>query len=120
MTHSGPFVRGIYLTLHAYLPRGVSITGGTPGTTAAQWFRDAYAGRPFVRVLDAPPELTHAVGTNYALIHATDSADGRELQVSVAIDNLVKGAGGQAIQAMNLALGIDECAGLTATGIFPC
>ncbi|MDQ3208553.1 MAG: N-acetyl-gamma-glutamyl-phosphate reductase [Gemmatimonadota bacterium] len=118
MAHSGPFVRGIYLTLHAYLPQGVGISGSVPG--AGQWFRDAYAGRPFVRVLDAPPELTHAVGTNYALIHATQSPDGREVQVSVAIDNLVKGAGGQAIQAMNLALGINECAGLTAAGIFPC
>jgi N-acetyl-gamma-glutamyl-phosphate reductase len=38
----------------------------------------------------------------------------------VAIDNLVKGGAGQAVQAMNLALGVDECAGLTATGIFPC
>jgi LysW-gamma-L-alpha-aminoadipyl-6-phosphate/LysW-L-glutamyl-5-phosphate reductase len=120
MAHSGPFVRGIYLTLHAFLPSGTSISSGAPGTTAAKWFREAYAGRPFVRVLDAPPELTHAVGTNYALIHALESADGRELQVSVAIDNLVKGAGGQAIQAMNLALGIDECAGLTAAAAFPC
>jgi N-acetyl-gamma-glutamyl-phosphate reductase len=120
LTHSGPFVRGIYLTLHAFLPIGSAVTEGAPGTVAARWFRDAYAGRPFIRVLDTPPELTHVVGTNYALIHAIDSADGRELQVSVAIDNLVKGAGGQAIQAMNLALGIDECAGLTATVPFPC
>ncbi|MDQ3222824.1 MAG: N-acetyl-gamma-glutamyl-phosphate reductase [Gemmatimonadota bacterium] len=119
MTHSGPFVRGIYLTLHAFLSPDSAITDGVPGSTASQWFRDAYSGRPFVRVLDTPPELTHAVGNNYALIHAMESPDGRELQVSVAIDNLVKGAGGQAIQAMNLALGIDECAGLTATGIFP-
>ena len=51
---------------------------------------------------------------------AVESADGREIQVSVAIDNLVKGAGGQAIQAMNLALEIDECAGLRVAGIFPC
>jgi N-acetyl-gamma-glutamyl-phosphate reductase len=71
-------------------------------------------------MLDAPPELTHAVGTNYALMHATASADGREIQVSIAIDNLVKGAGGQAVQAMNLALGLNECAGLTATAAFPC
>ena len=120
MTHSGPFVRGIYLTLHAYLPAAMTIDDGDPGTVAETWYREAYRDRPFVRVLDAPPELTHVVGTNYALIHATDSADGRELQVSVAIDNLVKGAGGQAIQAMNLALGIDECAGLTATVPFPC
>ena len=120
LTHSGPFVRGIYLTLHAYLPRDAAISAGDPGTAAAGWFREAYAGRPFVRVLDAPPELTHAVGTNYALIHAAESEDDTEVQVTVAIDNLVKGAGGQAIQAMNLALGIEETAGLRAGGIFPC
>jgi N-acetyl-gamma-glutamyl-phosphate reductase len=119
LVHAGPFVRGIYLTLHAFLPSALAIEG-EPGSVAKRWFREAYAGRPFVRVLDAPPELNHAVGTNYALLHASATGDGRELQVSVAIDNLVKGAGGQAIQAMNLALGIDECAGLTATGIFPC
>ena len=120
MTHSGPFVRGIYLTLHAFVPKELAIRGGKPGTTAAGWFREAYAGRPFVRVLDAPPELTHAVGTNYALIHAVESDAGDEIQVTVAIDNLVKGAGGQAIQAMNLSLGIDERAGLVAAGIYPC
>jgi N-acetyl-gamma-glutamyl-phosphate/LysW-gamma-L-alpha-aminoadipyl-6-phosphate reductase len=115
MTHSGPFVRGIYLTLHAYLPRELA-----PGASAAGWYRDAYRERPFVRVIGAPPELTHAVGTNYALIYAVESADGREIQASIAIDNLIKGAGGQAIQAMNLALGFDERAGLTAAGIYPC
>jgi LysW-gamma-L-alpha-aminoadipyl-6-phosphate/LysW-L-glutamyl-5-phosphate reductase len=120
MTHSGPFVRGIYLTLHAFVPPAVAISGGEVGATAASWFREAYADRPFVRVLDSPPELTHAVGTNYALIHALESEDGAEIQVTVAIDNLVKGAGGQAIQAMNLALGIDERVGLLAAGIYPC
>lgn len=119
MAHAGPFVRGIYLTLHAYLPDEVTLTSAS-GSAAGAWFREAYGGRPFVRVLDQPPELTHAVGTNYALIHAVESPDGRELQVSVAIDNLVKGAGGQAVQAMNLALGMDECAGLTGAAIFPC
>jgi LysW-gamma-L-alpha-aminoadipyl-6-phosphate/LysW-L-glutamyl-5-phosphate reductase len=120
MTHSGPFVRGIYLTLHAFVPAEMAIRGGEPRATAAKWFREAYEGRPFVRVLDAPPELTHAVGTNYALIHAVESDGGEEIQVTVAIDNLVKGAGGQAIQAMNLALGLDERAGLTGAGIYPC
>jgi N-acetyl-gamma-glutamyl-phosphate reductase common form len=119
LVHAGPFVRGIYLTLHAVLPED-SALGGEPGAVVEAWFREAYARRPFVRILDAPPELNHVVGSNYALIHPSASTDGRELQVSVAIDNLVKGAGGQAIQAMNLALGIDECAGLTGTGTFPC
>jgi N-acetyl-gamma-glutamyl-phosphate/LysW-gamma-L-alpha-aminoadipyl-6-phosphate reductase len=120
LAHAGPFVRGIYLTLHAYVPEGLTVTPSAAGSAAGNWFREAYQGRPFVRVLDQPPELTHVVGTNYALIHAAESPDGRELQVSVAIDNLVKGAGGQAVQAMNLALGIDECAGLTAAAVFPC
>jgi len=120
MAHSGPFVRGIYLTLHAFLPPAAGSPTGASGGSVAQWFRDAYGGRPFVRLLDTPPELTHAVGTNYALIHATETPDGREVQVSVAIDNLVKGAGGQAVQSMNLALELNECAGLTAAPAFPC
>jgi N-acetyl-gamma-glutamyl-phosphate reductase common form len=112
LTHSGPFVRGIYLTLHARLPDGAAAD--------VEWYRRAYEGRPFVRILDAPPELTHAVGTNFALIHPAAADDGTEIQVSVAIDNLVKGAGGQAVQAMNLALGIDEQAGLRGGAMYPC
>ena len=115
IAHSGPFVRGIYLTLHAFLP-----DAPREREDVRALFQSAYANRPFVRLFDHPPELTHAAGTNYALVHASESPDRREVQVSVAIDNLIKGAAGQAIQAMNLALGIDECAGLTATGIFPC
>ncbi len=110
MVHSGPFVRGIYLTMHAY----------AAVEDVAGMYRSAYAGRPFVRITDRAPELTHAVGTNYALIHAAASDDGREVQVMVAIDNLIKGAGGQAIQSMNLALGLPEESGLRAVGVFPC
>lgn len=111
MTHSGPFVRGIYLTLHARSERG---------GLSAELYSRAFAGRPFVRILSQAPELTHCVGTNYALIHAASNAAGTEIQVMVAIDNLVKGAGGQAIQAMNLSLGLPETAGLEFGGMFPC
>lgn len=114
MAHSGPFVRGIYATLHATLAEPVA------REEIARRFAAAYAGRPFVRLLESPPELTHAVGGNLALIHATASADGREVQVMIALDNLIKGAGGQAVQAMNLALGLDETAGLRLAGMFPC
>jgi LysW-gamma-L-alpha-aminoadipyl-6-phosphate/LysW-L-glutamyl-5-phosphate reductase len=120
LAHSGPFVRGIYLSLHAFVAADRRLSGGNGGAAVASRFRDAYRGRPFVRVLDHPPELTHAVGNNYVLLHARASDDGREVQVNVAIDNLVKGSAGQAIQAMNLALGLDECAGLMATAPFPC
>jgi N-acetyl-gamma-glutamyl-phosphate reductase len=119
MTHSGPFVRGIHLTLHAWVD---SAAGPLPdgATTIAELYRRAYAGRPFVRVLDRPPELTHAVGTNYALLHPAETGDRSEVQVMVVVDNLVKGAGGQAIQAMNLALGIPETEGLSGGGFYPC
>ena len=108
MVHAGPFVRGIYLTLHV---RGEGLSAGI--------YHKAYNGRPFVRVLDRPPELTHVVGTNFADLFAAGSPDGRELQVTVAIDNLVKGAGGQAVQAMNLSLGLPETAGLGFGGVWP-
>ena len=111
MTHAGPFVRGIYLTLHAWLRGSGSI---------AERFRLTYAGRPFVRILEQATQLTHAVGTNYGLIHPAELADRNEVQVMVAIDNLIKGAGGQAIQAMNLALGLPETDGLLGGGMYPC
>ena len=110
MTHSGPFVRGIYLT--------TAVRRDGMAGSAMELFRRAYADRPFVRLTETPPELTHAVGTNNALIHVAE--DGIDIQVSVAIDNLIKGAGGQGVQAMNLALGIPETAGLRAGGMFPC
>lgn len=113
MAHSGPFVRGIYATLHATLMEPVD------RAMIAKRYTDAFMGRPFVKITPQPPELTHAVGSNLALIHATASEDGRELQVMVAIDNLIKGAGGQAVQAMNLALGLDETAGLRLAGMYP-
>jgi N-acetyl-gamma-glutamyl-phosphate reductase common form len=116
LAHAGPFVRGIYLTLHAFVPEESQSALGN----VAELFRQTYAGRTFVRVLDSPPELTHVIGTNYAMVYAVSSEDGRELQVSIAIDNLLKGAAGQAVQAMNLALGIDECAGLKAAALLPC
>jgi N-acetyl-gamma-glutamyl-phosphate reductase common form len=111
IVHAGPFVRGIYLTLHARI---------APSGNPVDWYQTAYDGRPFVRPSARPPELTHVVGTNDAVLHAAVSPDGTELQVSVAIDNLVKGAAGQAIQSMNLALGLAETAGLRQAAIYPC
>jgi N-acetyl-gamma-glutamyl-phosphate reductase common form len=111
LVHAGPFVRGIHLTLHARIPDAAA---------AAAASADAYAGRPFVRLLDAPPELAHVVGTNEARLHALAHPEDGELHVTVAIDNLLKGAAGQAVQAMNLALGLPETAGLLLSGAYPC
>lgn len=122
LTHAGPFVRGIYVTLHAHLTEslGPSRAGAHHADSLLGRIRERFRDRPFVRVTDTPPELTHVMGSNLALLHAVASPDGREVQVMCVIDNLIKGAGGQAVQAMNLALGSDECAGLTTPGSFPC
>jgi N-acetyl-gamma-glutamyl-phosphate reductase len=114
MVHAGPFVRGIHATLHAHL--------ADPWRTGDinEHLRARYRDRPFVQVTAAPPHLIHVVGSNRAMLHAATSDDGREVQILCVIDNLIKGAGGQAIQAMNLALGLDERAGLLGPGPLPC
>jgi N-acetyl-gamma-glutamyl-phosphate reductase len=75
-------------------------------------FESAYAGEPFVELAGSPPGTRDVVGTNYCRIHATvEPATGRVL-VFAAIDNLWKGAAGQAIQDLNLMLGLPEEEGL--------
>jgi N-acetyl-gamma-glutamyl-phosphate reductase len=71
----------------------------------------AYARAPFVHVVDAPPRLSDVVDTNDTRISVHAAAPGRAV-VFAALDNLVKGAAGQAIQNLNLALGLEETAGL--------
>ena len=75
-------------------------------------FEDAYAGEPFVALVDAPPGVRDVRETNRCAIHATvEPATGRVL-VFAAIDNLWKGAAGQAVQDLNLMLGLAETEGL--------
>lgn len=112
LPHSGPFVRGIHATVRATLK--------TPVADPIALYHNAFEGRPFVRVLAEPPELSAVVGTNFAHLHAAVRENGRELIATCVIDNLVKGAAGQAVQAMNLALGFDELEGLAFPGIYPC
>jgi len=73
----------------------------------------AYAGSAFVHVVDAPPRLSDVVETNDCRISVHAAAPGRAVVFS-ALDNLVKGAAGQAIQNLNLALGFAEADGLTS------
>ena len=82
---------------------------------------EAYAGEPFVRLLadGQQPHTAATAGSNSVHLQATvDQSSGRVIVVS-AIDNLGKGAAGQAIQNANLMLGLDETAGLSANGTAP-
>ena len=104
--HSGPFSRGIHMTVVA------PATGGLGADALRDAFADFYAGRPFVRVVDGTPRLKSVVASNYADIGIA-CADGA-VCVTVVIDNLVKGAAGGCVQWMNRLLGMDETAGLDA------
>ena len=90
-------------------------------TTASllETFRAFYAGATFVSVLDDPPVTKATLGSNAA--HVTVRFDGRTGSVLslCALDNLGKGAAGQAIQCANLVLGLPEATGLPVVGIMP-
>jgi N-acetyl-gamma-glutamyl-phosphate reductase len=84
------------------------------GEDVRELFHDAYGEEPFVELADAPPGVRDVRETNLCRIHATvEPATGRVL-VFAAIDNLWKGAAGQAVQSLNLMLGLPETAGLQA------
>jgi len=105
---AGPFARGIYATVQARLARPLDAAAVV---AALQGF---YAGAPFVTVTAEPPRLQDVVGTNRCRLSAAVSGD--HLAVFSAIDNLVKGAAGGAIQWMNRLLGLPEAAGLLQPG----
>ena len=102
---SGPWTRGIWGTAQARLPEGID------ATDVREWFETAYAEAPCVRLWpDVLPELRFAVGTPFCDVGWI--IDGRQLVVGFALDNLLKGAASQAIQNLNLVLGLPETSGL--------
>lgn len=110
-----PMSRGILATSTASLEPGVSLAD-----VRSTW-ELAYAGEPFVQVLPDGdfPKTADTLGANTALIGlAVDEAADRLVVIS-AIDNLVKGTAGAAIQSMNIALGLPETTGLTQNGVAP-
>jgi len=107
------------------MPRGILATCTARTTATEDQLRDAlvqaYAGEPFVHVLPAGrwPHTAATVGGNACQIQVALDADAGRAVVVAAIDNLGKGASGQALQCANLALGLPEAAGLTACGTAP-
>jgi N-acetyl-gamma-glutamyl-phosphate/LysW-gamma-L-alpha-aminoadipyl-6-phosphate reductase len=114
---SAPLARGIFATCFAHVDASVD-----PGTVARLW-QSAYAREPFVRVpAKRLPEVVAVKGTNYAEVGAVvgDVDDGKRLVACfAATDNLIKGGAGQAIQSMNLMLGLDERLTLEDPGGWP-
>ena len=111
--HLAPMNRGILATCYA------RPTGSISTDDAMACLHAAYADEPFVVVSERSPSTKATLGSNSC--HVTARVDERTgwLIVIAALDNLVKGASGQAVQCANLALGLPETTGLTAAGMYP-
>jgi N-acetyl-gamma-glutamyl-phosphate reductase len=113
LPHLIPMTRGILAAGHVRPTRPVT------QAELDALYADAYDGEPFVTVVDTPPATGHVLGSNHARVFVrADERTGRILAIGV-IDNLVKGAAGQGVQAFNLVFGLAETAGLEALPLAP-
>lgn len=108
MTHSLPVSRGIFAS--CYVETAVELTNDD----ALRLYREFYSESFFVRVMEGSPDINWVKNTNFCDIAV--NTNGKTLVVFSAIDNLVKGAAGQAVQNMNLMFGVDEQTGLVFPG----
>ena len=102
----GSLVRGIYSILNVQLETPVE------EAQIVELYRNFYKNAPFVRVRDTMTEIKHVVYTNFCDIHIARVTGSGSLLLVTALDNLLKGAAGQAVQNMNLMLALDERTGL--------
>jgi N-acetyl-gamma-glutamyl-phosphate reductase len=111
--HLVPMTRGILATCYA-TPKET-----TSQEELAQLYRDFYKDEPFVHVAEAPPHTKQTWGSNLCLIYPTVDARTGRLVIISCLDNLGKGAAGQAVQNMNLMLSLPETAGLDMPAVYP-
>jgi N-acetyl-gamma-glutamyl-phosphate reductase len=104
--HSGPFARGIHVTVQASLKKPLDTS------QALEAFKSYYKDCPFVRVSDNAPRVKDVATSNYSNLSAV--TNGNSIAVMSVVDNLNKGAAGGAMQWMNRLLGFAETTGLTA------
>ncbi len=111
MTHSLPVSRGIFAS--CYLETTTNLTNEDLRNLYSHFYRDAF----FVRIVEGSPDINWVKNTNFCDISV--HSQGKQVVIFSAIDNLVKGAAGQAVQNMNLMFGLDERTGLIFTGSNP-
>jgi N-acetyl-gamma-glutamyl-phosphate reductase len=113
LPHLIPMTRGILSACHVRTTHRVS------QADLDALYADAYADEPFVQVVQAPPATKHVLGSNTCRVHVRyDERTDRVLAIGV-IDNLVKGAAGQGVQALNILFGFPETAGLDRLPLVP-
>lgn len=108
-THLLPAAVGIYATSSIHLKKELS------EDDIKNYYKSFYANSPFIRLRETPPHLSWVVNSNFCDINV--SANGKVVIVTSTIDNLIKGASGQAIQNMNKLMGWDEITGLKKEGV---
>lgn len=111
ITHSLPVARGIFASIYVELNEALSTND------AHQLFSDFYSDAPFVRLVKGSPDINWVKTTNFCDLGV--AARGKQLVIFSALDNLVKGAAGQAVQNMNLMYGLEEKTGLILPGSNP-
>lgn len=111
MTHSLPVARGIFAS--CYFETNVHMSNEDIENLYRHFYRDSF----FVRMVEGSPDINWVKNTNFCDIAVHSS--GKQVVVFSAIDNLVKGAAGQAVQNMNIMFGFDESAGLKHIGLLP-
>jgi N-acetyl-gamma-glutamyl-phosphate reductase len=111
MTHSLPVARGIFASIYAEAKRELSVA------ELRAIFADYYSEAFFVRLVDGSPDINWVKTTNFCDLGF--AARGKQIVVFSALDNLVKGAAGQAVQNMNLMYGLDEQTALVLAGTNP-
>ncbi|MBI4216239.1 MAG: N-acetyl-gamma-glutamyl-phosphate reductase [Chloroflexi bacterium] len=118
LPHLIPMTRGILASCYGTL-RDPALASERGQEEIRRLYREFYRGEPFVRVTAAPPQTKHTLGNNLCLVYpAVDRRTGRLMVIS-CLDNLVKGAAGQAVQNMNLMLGLPETTALAAAALYP-
>jgi len=117
--HLVPMTRGILSTCYATLLPGKLPAGKGGEAALRELYTGFYAGEPFVRVVSAPPHTKHTSGNNMCLVFPLIDPRTNRLIVISCLDNLIKGAGGQAVQNMNVMFGLPETMGLEDLGFYP-
>ena len=119
LPHLIPMTRGILDTCYAPLRDGALESAQNTQGHLLELYRDFYKSDPFVQVVDTPPATKHTLGNNLCIIYPTVDPRAGRLIVIACLDNLVKGAAGQAIQNMNVMAGLPEREGLEALALYP-
>ncbi len=117
--HLVPMTRGILTTAYATPTAGAFAAGDKGVAALRELYDDFYREHPFVTIADAPPHTKHTWGSNHCLVYPTIAPETGKVIVVSCLDNLVKGGAGQAVQAMNLMLGLPEVTGLQAPALYP-